>query len=205
MSPPPELPASITGHCYCKRTAYTVRLTNLSSDLRLSAYCHCSNCQRLNGAPFIWTTHWAEDAVAWSSSTDSQVVEKGEAEVRTKGGARLIPSEEENPVIPDVEYAPTMAVFETMPMRKWKQRCDHCGTPLGSWNSVKRQWSLWPPTLSRDYTDATHPPPEGAIHPTVFAAIAADHHQFYGPWRTMDVPDKLDKFVGYRYQGEKVT
>lgn len=145
--PPPTLLDQTTGHCACKRTTFTVRLNNISSDLRLSAYCHCSQCQRLNGAPFIWTTHWAEDAVHWSSTTapPNDDADSDPAVIRplTRGGARLIPHEGPIPFIPpympDPSFAPSMAVYEAMPMRKWKLRCDHCGTPLGSWNQAKKQ------------------------------------------------------------------
>jgi hypothetical protein len=161
-SPLPPLPEYTTGHCACKRSRYRVQLTNLQDDLRLSAYCHCTSCQRLNGAPFVWTTHWAEEAVKWSSDVLDGVEEKGTqgsspspsssgepSSRRTRGGARLIPavSSSHSPsqssnaglIMPEATFAPTMAVYETLPGRKWKQRCDYCGTPLGSWNQAKRQ------------------------------------------------------------------
>lgn len=160
-SPLPPLPEYTTGHCACKRTRYRVQLTNLQDDLRLSAYCHCTSCQRLNGAPFVWTTHWAEEVVQWSSEAlggveqedtqgSSSSSSNGEpSSRRTRGGARLIPAVSSSPsppqssnaglVQPEATFAPTMAVYETLPGRKWKQRCDYCGTPLGSWNQAKRQ------------------------------------------------------------------
>lgn len=156
-SPLPPLPQHTTGHCACKRTRYRVQLTNLEDDLRLSAYCHCTSCQRLNGAPFVWTTHWAEEAVEWSSvvlegdeeeRTQGSSSSSGEpSSRRTRGGARLIPvvsssasqSSNAGVIVPEATFAATMAVYETLPGRKWKQRCDFCGTPLGSWNQAKRQ------------------------------------------------------------------
>ncbi|PWN22776.1 hypothetical protein BCV69DRAFT_96777 [Microstroma glucosiphilum] len=244
----PPLPEYTTGHCACKRTQYRVQLTNLQEDLRLTAYCHCTSCQRLNGAPFVWTTHWAEEAVQWSSAALDGGSEKmpGSSSsstaptlTRTKGGARLIPtvssssstsastsSSSSAPMLPEATFAPTMAVYETLPGRKWKQRCDYCGTPLGSWNQAKRQWSLWPSTFSRDYlppptptpnptstpstgssssSSTTSPPPkEGLPHPTIQQAIRPLHHQFYGWWRTMDIPDKLPKWEGYAGASERV-
>lgn len=160
--PLPPLPEYTTGHCACKRTRYRLQLTNLQDDLRLSAYCHCTSCQRLNGAPFVWTTHWAEEVVQWSSialeGEDDECAQQASSSSppdahtgsrRTKGGARLIPavssspsasaSSSSGPAQPEVTFAPTMAVYETLPGRKWKQRCDSCGTPLGSWNQAKRQ------------------------------------------------------------------
>lgn len=138
-APSSSLPSNTTGHCACTRTRFTLNLTNLPSDLRLSAYCHCSKCQRLNGAPFIWTTHWAESAVRWSSSTiPNEGAGKG-----NDGSARLIALSDGdvdvNVNVPDPSFPPSMAVYETMANRKWKLRCDHCGTPLGSWNQARRQ------------------------------------------------------------------
>ena len=137
-----DLPKFTTGHCSCGRSRYRVDLTNLSSDLRLTAYCHCSRCARLNGAPFIWTTHWAQEAVTWlNQEGEVPPSSKGSDSTspRSRGGARLIPVDEANPDVPQATYAPSMAVYETMKGRKWKQRCDHCGTPLGSWNQAKGQ------------------------------------------------------------------
>lgn len=42
----------IEGVCYCGHTTYTVH--NPQDNIKVSAYCHCSRCQRLNGAPCIW-------------------------------------------------------------------------------------------------------------------------------------------------------
>ncbi|CAO1638007.1 unnamed protein product [Parajaminaea phylloscopi] len=212
-----DLPNHTTGQCHCGRTRYRLRLDKMSSDLALSAYCHCSSCQRLNGAPFIWTTHWEEAAVEWllpddddtatqatggpsSSPSGPNVMVSGETTAR--GGARLIALDRENPVIPDVAYTPAMTVYEALKGRKWKQRCADCGTPMGSWNQMSRRWSIWPSTLSRSHPSAG---PEGAIHPAILEAIRPDHHQFYGPWKLMPVPDGLDKWEGYKEQSQKVA
>ncbi|KAI3479803.1 hypothetical protein L1887_58198 [Cichorium endivia] len=56
---------SLRGHCHCGALEY--QLNADPAHLRLSAFCHCTRCQRINGAPYVWTTHWAKDAVTWSS------------------------------------------------------------------------------------------------------------------------------------------
>lgn len=134
------LPSSTTGHCHCGKTRYRLRLTNVPSDLALSGYCHCTKCQRLNGAPFIWTTHWEAGAVEWIETQDggesSQVSKES---VRAKGGALVIPLNAEQPSIPSARFSSAMTIFETMQGRKWKQRCSTCGTPMGSWNEAKKR------------------------------------------------------------------
>lgn len=74
----------VAGHCACTAVAYVLNLSPEEQDqdqagpsssinqnsrkpagLTLAAACHCSKCQRLNGAPFVWTTHWKEDSVKW--------------------------------------------------------------------------------------------------------------------------------------------
>ncbi|PWN30689.1 hypothetical protein BDZ90DRAFT_229695 [Jaminaea rosea] len=99
-----------------------------------------------------------------------------------------------------------MTIFESMEGRKWKQRCSTCGTPMGSWNEAKRRWSIWPSSLARSYQPEGDgaSSPEGAIHPSILAAIRADHHQFYGPWRLMNINDDLPKWDGYKEQSQRV-
>lgn len=45
---------TISGSCYCSATSF--RISRPAENLTLSSYCHCSRCQRLNGAPFIWVS-----------------------------------------------------------------------------------------------------------------------------------------------------
>lgn len=42
------------------------------------------------------------------------------------------------------------------------------------------------------------------MNPAVMTAIAPDHHQFYGPWKLINIHDDLPKFTGYRGQSDQV-
>lgn len=142
-----SLPSHTTGHCHCGKTRYRLRLTDIESDLALSGYCHCSKCQRLNGAPFVWTTHWEGGAVEWLEPEPDRTdfdspngwMMRRAADVLTEGDALVIPLKPDQPVVPTAKFASTMTIFESMEGRKWKQRCSTCGTPMGSWNEAKRR------------------------------------------------------------------
>ncbi|KAJ7492243.1 Mss4-like protein [Mycena latifolia] len=51
------------GACFCRSVSYTV-----SGKPTLSAYCHCTRCQIMNGSAFIWTIHFPAAAFAWTHS-----------------------------------------------------------------------------------------------------------------------------------------
>ncbi|GBE84404.1 Mss4-like protein [Sparassis latifolia] len=51
----------LKGSCYCGSVSYSV-----AGGPVLSAYCHCINCQRLSGCPFIHTVHVEFDAFSWT-------------------------------------------------------------------------------------------------------------------------------------------
>ncbi|KAF9454392.1 hypothetical protein P691DRAFT_692565 [Macrolepiota fuliginosa MF-IS2] len=55
-----------TGGCYCGAVRWEVTGKPL-----VSAYCHCSLCQRLSGAPFINTIHFPAPAFKWVHGSDS--------------------------------------------------------------------------------------------------------------------------------------
>ncbi|PRP81786.1 hypothetical protein PROFUN_10775 [Planoprotostelium fungivorum] len=113
---------TITGHCHCKSLQYSLEASK--DNLDLSAYCHCSQCQRLNGAPFIWTTHWKGKAVKFSN----------------------IPGEEmTKEKLKDINNLSSYNSKE----QKYKLRCTNCGTPMGSWSEKRQGYSLWPSTLER--------------------------------------------------------
>ncbi|KAJ7116823.1 Mss4-like protein [Mycena crocata] len=50
-----------SGACFCRAITYTV-----TGKPTLSAYCHCTRCQILNGSAFIWTIHFHSSAFAWT-------------------------------------------------------------------------------------------------------------------------------------------
>ncbi|KAI9445397.1 Mss4-like protein [Lactarius indigo] len=60
----------LTGACFCGAVTYA-----LTAPPVLRAYCHCTQCQRLTGCPFIHTIHFPASAFAWThdSPVDSFV------------------------------------------------------------------------------------------------------------------------------------
>ncbi|OBZ78112.1 hypothetical protein A0H81_01884 [Grifola frondosa] len=52
---------NLTGSCFCGVVSYA-----LSGKPLLSAYCHCTNCQRLTGCPFVHTIHFPASAFTWT-------------------------------------------------------------------------------------------------------------------------------------------
>lgn len=66
---------TLKGACFCGETRLVIQAP-ARSHFALSAYCHCTRCQRLNGAPFIWTTHWyGRESVDWASGKTPEVAE----------------------------------------------------------------------------------------------------------------------------------
>ncbi|KAJ7109819.1 Mss4-like protein [Mycena epipterygia] len=67
---PSHMPTSVrAGACFCGSVSYTV-----TGDPTLSAYCHCSRCQVMNGSAFIWTIHFPAAAFAWTHSDPHNTV-----------------------------------------------------------------------------------------------------------------------------------
>ncbi|KAI0077222.1 hypothetical protein K474DRAFT_1113570 [Panus rudis PR-1116 ss-1] len=52
------------GSCYCGSVSYSVQ-----GCPALSAYCHCTLCQRLTGCPFVHTIHFEPSAFTWTHKT----------------------------------------------------------------------------------------------------------------------------------------
>ncbi|KAK7063887.1 Mss4-like protein [Favolaschia claudopus] len=50
-----------SGACFCGSVSYTV-----TGKPKLSAFCHCTRCQRLSGSTFIWTIHFPAPAFTWT-------------------------------------------------------------------------------------------------------------------------------------------
>ncbi|KAK0466345.1 Mss4-like protein [Desarmillaria tabescens] len=57
-----------SGGCYCGQLRYTVRGLPL-----LSAFCHCTLCQRFNSAVFIHTIHFSSAAFSWTRFEEDKV------------------------------------------------------------------------------------------------------------------------------------
>ncbi|KAI0794970.1 Mss4-like protein [Abortiporus biennis] len=51
----------LRGSCFCGQVTYTV-----SGKPILSAYCHCTLCQRLTASPFVHTVHFEPSAFTWT-------------------------------------------------------------------------------------------------------------------------------------------
>ncbi|KAI0271477.1 Mss4-like protein [Gloeopeniophorella convolvens] len=51
----------LTGSCFCGAVTYA-----LTAPPVLRAYCHCSQCQRLTGCPFVHTVHFPASAFTWT-------------------------------------------------------------------------------------------------------------------------------------------
>jgi len=56
---------SLQGGCFCMRIRYSIYL---NTNPLLSAYCHCTRCQRLFGAPFIHTIHLRPVTFEWTTA-----------------------------------------------------------------------------------------------------------------------------------------
>lgn len=65
-------------------------------------------------------------------------------------------------------------------------RCKKCGSPIGSYNVVKEEWTIWPTTLKRG---------EGG-EIVRRERIAPTAHQFYGT-ALVKIEDNLSKWEGY--------
>lgn len=169
---------TLKGHCNCGALEYSLEAT--PANLCLSAFCHCTQCQRINGAPYVWTTHWKKEAVTWSSPSAAGSNKTVDAQAEKVFGAGVT----------------TGQLYESVAGRKWKLRCSECGNPMGTWNEAKQQWSLWPSTLARPAGDKSGL--EGIEH------LAATAHMFYGSWKLVTVTDDLPKFVGYPSESQQV-
>lgn len=53
----------LTGSCFCRKVTYEVRALPL-----LSAYCHCTQCQRFNACSFLHTMHFEASKFRWTQS-----------------------------------------------------------------------------------------------------------------------------------------
>jgi hypothetical protein len=170
----------LTGSCFCRKVTYEIRALPL-----LSAYCHCTQCQRLNGTgmffflvncgvrgpfnvkwiatacSFLHTMHFEANKFKWTQSE------------------------------PD-EQALDYYDNHTKPYkRRW--RCRNCGSAIASYNSKKNRWSVWGATLDRDE--------DGGIKN--WELVKPTCHQFYGT-RLLDINDALSKWEGYEDQSNRL-
>lgn len=186
---------TITGTCFCKAVQFSIQLFDLdsTSNLTLSAYCHCTSCQLLNASPFVWTTHWKHQALQFNQTSSSS--------------STPTPSIYFPPHL-KISLPDHIQIFESMPGRKLKLRCHHCGSPIGSYNLIKHEWTIWGPTLQRlvDQTHLNHSNLQSLEPGKVIKAwdfIKPTVHQFYGT-RLLDLTDGLSRWVGYENQSERL-
>ncbi|KAF8327928.1 Mss4-like protein [Cantharellus anzutake] len=57
--------STLHGGCFCKRVRYSI---DVDIPPLLNAYCHCTRCQKLFGAPFIHTIHLRPEAFKWTTA-----------------------------------------------------------------------------------------------------------------------------------------
>ncbi|KAF8899260.1 Mss4-like protein [Infundibulicybe gibba] len=57
------------GSCFCGSVSYEVKGTPI-----MSAYCHCTLCQRLNGSAFIHTLHFPSSSFSWTHPAPQNAV-----------------------------------------------------------------------------------------------------------------------------------
>jgi len=86
----------------------------------------------------------------------------------------------------------SFSVLEKPHKTRW--RCQHCGTNVSSYNSIKNRWSVWGSGLDRDTN--------GKINN--WDIVKPTAHMFYGT-RVLDVGDELGKWEGYEKKSAKLA
>ncbi|KAF8549607.1 hypothetical protein OG21DRAFT_1515022 [Imleria badia] len=114
MLGPEDVTPLLKGGCFCGAVTFSIFGPPL-----LSAYCHCTNCQRLTGCPFVHTIHVKETDFVW-------------AWLRTEPTSSRL-DYYENPL---KQY-------------KRRFRCKQCGVPVASFNAKTAQYSVRGATLER--------------------------------------------------------
>jgi len=148
----------------------------------LSAYCHCTNCQRLNGSsvgplyiiwltshlyeciacPFIHTMHFEASAFTWTHNDTPEL------------------------------HLDSFVIPEKPHKQRW--RCKTCGSGVASHNKNTGRWSVWGCQLERNE--------DGKIKD--WNNIRPTAHMFYGT-RVLDISDDLGKWEGYENQSVKLS
>lgn len=123
----------VHGHCGCGKAQYTVTLTPPDApECYLRGACHCTTCSRINGSPYIWTSHWVASTVKWVGATQPPP-------------PAAAPDSSPDEVTPDYLASflgDRLDTWESLAGRKWKLRCRHCGSPMGTWNRVTGRYVL---------------------------------------------------------------
>ncbi|KIJ15980.1 hypothetical protein PAXINDRAFT_162963 [Paxillus involutus ATCC 200175] len=104
----------LKGSCFCGTITFGIFAPPI-----LSAYCHCTNCQRLTACPFVHTLHFKERDFAWTWPREEP--------------ATSVLDYYENPLKP----------------YKRRFRCKKCGVAIASYNANTGQYSVWGAGLER--------------------------------------------------------
>ncbi|KAI0087162.1 Mss4-like protein [Irpex rosettiformis] len=163
----------LLGSCFCGSIGYS-----LTSEPLLSAYCHCTNCQRLSGCPFVHTVHFPASQFSWIIPDYSP-----------PSSPTFSPSPHSEP-----KHLSLLDTY-SIPNRphKTRFRCKNCGACVASYNSLKDTFSIWGAHLSRDG--------QGKIER--WEVVKPSAHIFYGT-RMVEVRDGLGKWEGYEGRSEKL-
>lgn len=196
---------TLHGSCFCQHVQFTIHLSDSNktsnttqseiekkqksaSDVKpdnliLSAYCHCTNCQRRNGTPFVWTTHWKHEAIKWINCT-------------------IVPFDHLESGLPD-----TVRVYKFIPGQAFKLHCKKCGSPVGSYSIDNNEWCIWGTTLERLKPDSSSSDMDSNQHVSLIKGwdlVRPTAHIFYNT-RILDIVDNLGQWAGYEGDSERLV
>lgn len=76
---------------------------------------------------------------------------------------------------------------------------------------MPHRWTIWRTSLARRPAEGEEGEREPARYTGPFdideaskELLKATHHQFYGPWRALDINDGLEKWDGYKGKSKQV-
>ncbi|KAH8103381.1 Mss4-like protein [Cristinia sonorae] len=163
----------IRGSCFCKAVSYA-----FTGPPVLSAYCHCTLCQRLTGCPFVHTIHTAPGSFRWTHTAgagSSSAMGEDDSEGHNEEDA-LISRSLHTYTLPSKPH-------------KTRYRCKVCGVCVAGYHSIRGRWSVWGAHL--------------VMKEGVREMVQPTGHIFYGT-RMVDVRDGLGKWEGYEGESERI-
>ncbi|KAI0729196.1 Mss4-like protein [Fomitopsis betulina] len=166
---------TLIGACFCGEVSYAFP----ADDVVRSAYCHCSQCQKLSGCPFIHTIHLPCPSVEFTyPSTDAST------------GRQTVVASQLHP-----KALPSALRVYNAPLKPHKSRlrCAKCGTCIASSNSRVGTTSIWGVHLARSSN--------GRI--LNWEKVKPTAHIFYGT-RVLEISDDLGKWSGYEGTSERI-
>ncbi|KAH9913228.1 uncharacterized protein B0H18DRAFT_888684 [Fomitopsis serialis] len=167
----------LSGGCFCGQASYTFSAT----DVLRTAYCHCTQCQKLTGCPFIHTIHLRSSAVSFALPSS--------AATAPTLSSTICASEIELNSLPHV-----LRAYNTpLKPHKTRLRCTTCGTCVASMNSLTGTTSVWGVHLARS--------PSGRI--CEWDKVKPTAHIFYGT-QLVDIKDVLGKWSGYENNSDRL-